>query len=85
MTTIALVKEGCGTHFVYDQGELERHLKLGWKKRPDDWKERELEERRQKRLEAAKAEQERLAAEVAELETPAETPKRGRPKKVAAE
>jgi hypothetical protein len=87
MTTTALVKEGCGTHFVHDQGELERHLKLGWVKRPDDWKDKKREADRVRRLELAKAEQERLAAEVAALESTEKAPESaekrgpGRPRK----
>ncbi len=68
MTTTALVKEGCGTHFVYDMSELERHKKMGWTERPKDWKEVKLEEDRVKKLEAMKAEQQRLTAELAALE-----------------
>lgn len=77
---IALVKEGCGTHFVYDNGEFERHKKMGWVERPKDWKEKKLEEDRVKRIEAAKAEQQRLAAELAELESTEVKRGPGRPK-----
>lgn len=83
-----LVKEGCGTHIVFDQGELERHLKMGWAVRPDDWLEKQREEKKRRRLEALKAEQEALEAEVAQIEQPAESeqPKRrGRPRTVTAE
>jgi hypothetical protein len=96
MTTTALVKEGCGTHFVYDQGEVDRHLKLGWTIRPADWKAEKLAEDKAKRLEAVKAERARLEAEEVALSAavasdlaeapknaPAELPKkRGRPVKV---
>lgn len=73
MSTTYLVKEGCGTHIVYDQGELDRHLKMGWKPRPADWKTAKQEEGAARRLEAIKAEQSRLAAEadaLAKLEKP---------------
>lgn len=68
MTTTALVKEGCGTHFVYDQGEVDRHLKLGWSIRPADWKAKKLAEDKERRLAANKAEMARLAAEAEALE-----------------
>lgn len=41
--TIALVHPDHGTHFVYDQQELEACLKRGWKVRPDNWKQKEPE------------------------------------------
>lgn len=81
MSTIALVHPEHGTHFVYDHGERDRHLKLGWKVRPDNWKEEKLAADRERKKLAMKAEQERLAAELEELEAP-EPKKRGRPAKV---
>lgn len=72
-----LVKEGCGTHIVYDQGELERHLKMGWTKQPEDWLEKKNEAAKARRLEEMKAEQARLAAEIAASESTEEKPKRG--------
>lgn len=86
MTTYALVKEGCGTHFVYDTSELERHVKMGWSVRPADWKKAQLEADKGRRAAAIAAELERLKAEQAEMgdvedETPVEAPRRGRPAK----
>lgn len=83
MTTIALVHPEHGTHFVYDNEEVARHKKLGWEVRPPDWKEKHKAEVKAKQLAAMKAEQERLAAEVAELES-GEPKKVGRPRKVEA-
>ena len=75
-----LVKEGCGTHIVFDQGELERHLKMGWSVRPDDWVEREQAAKRERRLAQIKTEQAMLEAEALEVQV-----KRGpgRPRKAA--
>lgn len=88
MSTVAMVKEGCGTHFVFDHQEQERHEKLGWKVRPADWKAVKTAEDAERRKAAAKAEMARLAKEVAALEAAegekAEEPakkKGGRPKK----
>lgn len=95
MTTVALVHPDHGTHFAYDKGELERLKKAGWTVRPDDWKAQKQAADKARRLEAAKAEQERLAAEVAALEAAEDQPepaveevaapknKGGRPRKVA--
>lgn len=69
-----LVKEGCGVHVVYDQGELERHLKMGWTDRPEDWLEQKNAAFKAKRAEEIKA-------ELARLEEPEEKKKPGRPKK----
>lgn len=68
MATIALVKEGCGTHFVYDTQEMERHLKMGWQVRPENWKELKKKADDEKRHAALKAEQARIARELGLLE-----------------
>jgi hypothetical protein len=68
MTTIALVHPEHGTQFVYDFGERDRHLKLGWKVRPDNWKDLKLAEDKAKKLAGLKADAERFAAEAAALE-----------------
>lgn len=72
MSTFALVHPEHGTHFVYDQQELDRHLKLGWIKRPADWKEQHYAATRERRMESIKAEQKRLQDEAAQLERQAE-------------
>lgn len=68
MSTTAMIKEGCGTHFCYDQGEVDRHKKMGWTVRPKDWKAAARAEQEAKRREAIKAEMARLEAEAAALE-----------------
>lgn len=70
MTTFALVHPDHGTHFVYSKDEVAAHEKLGWKIRPENWKELRQEEVRLKQIAARKADQERIAEELAELEKP---------------
>jgi hypothetical protein len=67
---IALVHPLHGTHFVYDQDAKAEHLKLGWSVRPDNWKELKAEAERQRKVAGLKAEQERIAKELAAVETP---------------
>lgn len=68
MHEIYMVKEGCGTTVVFDQGEYERHKKLGWTDQPKDWLERKNAASKAQRAETVKAELARLTAEAAALE-----------------
>jgi hypothetical protein len=72
---IYLVKEGCGTHVVYDMGEYERLKKFGWVDRPEDWLEQKKAAYKEARGAEIKAEMARLAAEASTLdEAPAVAP-----------
>lgn len=66
--TTALIHPDRGTHFVYDKGDLERCLALGWKIRPDNWKELKQAEEQARKVSAIQAEKARLEAELAALE-----------------
>lgn len=77
MKTTALVHPLHGTHFVYDNHDLEMCLKNGWTIRPENWKAEKRAAENARRLEHLAAEKAKLEAEIA-----AATPKRGpgRPK-----
>lgn len=80
-----LVKEGCGTHIVFDQGELDRHLKMGWTLRPADWLEKQIVAKKAARIAELRKEQAALEAEAEALAAPQEEKQKpGRKPKVAA-
>lgn len=90
MQAFYMQKEGCGVNVVYDQGEVERHKKLGWELVPADFHQKVLDKGKETRLRILKEQQAAAAAQLAELEqqeaveVEAPAPKKpGRPKKVA--
>jgi hypothetical protein len=66
--TIALVHPQHGTHFIYDKGQIKDFEKQGWSVRAADWKEKKRESDRLRKVEALKAEQQRITAELAAAE-----------------
>lgn len=68
MQEIYMVKEGCGTHIVYDQGECERHKKMGWELAPKDFHEKVAAKGKETRMRILKEQQAAAAAQIAQME-----------------
>lgn len=68
MQAIYMQKEGCGIQVVFDQGEAERHKKLGWEPVSKDFHEKVAAKGKETRVRILKEQQAAAAAQLAEIE-----------------